>query len=241
MAGAGSSSAGEARPGRPGHPGGMERETTGWPGCPVIYEINTAVWLGELSRQAGRRVTLADVTSADWDAVTPDGIDAIWLMGVWERSPAGLALADANAELQSSFRDALRDLQPEDVIGSPYCVRQYVVDPALRRARGPGRRAGRAGCPRHPAAAGLRAQPRGAGPPVGHQQARAVRQRDRARHPGRAGLLAGGGRAHPGPRPRPLLPALARRGAAQRVLPGPARRGRAHAGQYRQPVRRDPL
>ena len=109
----------------------MERETTGWPGRPVIYEINTAVWLGELSRQAGRRVTLADVTSADWDAVTPDGIDAIWLMGVWERSPAGLALADANAELQSSFRDALPDLQPEDVIGSPYCVRQYVVDPVF--------------------------------------------------------------------------------------------------------------
>jgi hypothetical protein len=28
-------------------------------------------------------------------------------MGVWERSPAGLALAAGNAELQASFRDAL--------------------------------------------------------------------------------------------------------------------------------------
>ena len=26
---------------------------TGWPEKPVIYEINTAVWLGELSRGAG--------------------------------------------------------------------------------------------------------------------------------------------------------------------------------------------
>ena len=28
---------------------------TGWPDKPVIYEVNTAVWLAELSRAAGRR------------------------------------------------------------------------------------------------------------------------------------------------------------------------------------------
>ena len=49
-------------------------------------------------------------------------------MGVWERSPAGLALANANAELQASYRDALPDLQRADVIGSPYCVRSYAAD-----------------------------------------------------------------------------------------------------------------
>jgi hypothetical protein len=94
----------------------------------VIYEVNTAIWLGDLSRAAGRRVTLADVPATAWDEVTPDGIDAVWLMGVWERSPAGLELANANAGLQASFREALPDLRPDDVIGSPYCVRQYVVD-----------------------------------------------------------------------------------------------------------------
>ncbi len=50
---------------------------TGWPDQPVIYEINTAVWLNELGRTAGRRVTLADVADADWDAVTPAGVDAV--------------------------------------------------------------------------------------------------------------------------------------------------------------------
>ena len=104
---------------------------TGWPGKPVIYEINTAIWLGELSRAAGRRVTLAEVSCEDWDAVTPAGIDAIWLMGVWERSPAGLALANANAGRPSSVREARPGLRPEDVAGSPFCVRRYVVDPAF--------------------------------------------------------------------------------------------------------------
>jgi Alpha amylase, catalytic domain len=104
---------------------------TGWPDRPVIYEINTAVWLNALGRTAGRPVTLADVESADWDSVTPAGVDAVWLMGVWERSPAGLALALANTELQTSFAEALPDVQREDVIGSPYCVRRYVVDAAF--------------------------------------------------------------------------------------------------------------
>ena len=64
---------------------------TRWPDQPVIYEVNTAVWLGGLSRTAGRRLTLADVGATNWDAVTPAGIDAVWLMGVWERSRRGLS------------------------------------------------------------------------------------------------------------------------------------------------------
>src|SRR5262245_40559589 len=82
---------------------------SGWPARPVIYEINTAVWLNELSRAAGRRLTLGEVSASDWEAVTLPGIDAVWLMGVWERSPAGLVLANADAELQASFREALPD------------------------------------------------------------------------------------------------------------------------------------
>jgi hypothetical protein len=102
---------------------------TGWPTHPVVYEVNTAVWLNSLSRAAGRRLTLAEVTGFDWDSVTPAGIDAVWLMGVWERSPAGLAVTRENAELMSSFRDALPSLGWEDIAGSPYSVRRYVADP----------------------------------------------------------------------------------------------------------------
>jgi hypothetical protein len=104
---------------------------TGWPAEPVIYEVNTAVWLDERSRAAGRHLNLAEVISEDWDSVTPAGVDAVWLMGVWERSPAGLAVAKANPELPASWRQALPDLRPDDVIGSPYCVRRYEVDAAF--------------------------------------------------------------------------------------------------------------
>lgn len=104
---------------------------TGWPDQPVVYEVNTAVWLNALSRTAGRSVTLADVPAPEWDAVTPAGVDAVWLMGVWERSAAGLALANADAALRSSFLEALPDLRDADVLGSPYCVHRYVADAAF--------------------------------------------------------------------------------------------------------------
>jgi Alpha amylase, catalytic domain len=104
---------------------------TGWPAQPVIYEINTVIWLGELSRRRGRQVTLGDVPAEAWDEVLPAGVDAVWLMGVWERSPAGLRIAMRDQALQASWREALGDLRPDDVVGSPYCVRDYVVDPAL--------------------------------------------------------------------------------------------------------------
>jgi len=101
---------------------------TGWPDRPVIYEVNTAVWLTDLARSANQPVTLATVPAQAWDAITPPGVDAVWLMGVWERSPAGLTLAKSNPGLVSSFREALPDLRDEDIIGSPYCVRRYAVD-----------------------------------------------------------------------------------------------------------------
>jgi len=93
------------------------------PPRPTVYEINTAVWLRRLGA-----ATLDAVPPAAWDAIAALPVDAVWLMGVWERSPAGLAIALADPGLEAGNRAALPDLRPDDVIGSPYCVRDYVVD-----------------------------------------------------------------------------------------------------------------
>ncbi|MEV1065791.1 alpha-amylase [Streptomyces sp. NPDC050263] len=97
----------------------------------VLYEINTVVWLGELSVRYGRRVTLGDVPGEAWDEIAVPGVDTVWLMGVWERSPAGLRIALRDEGLLASFRGALPDLTEADIVGSPYCVRDYIVDTAL--------------------------------------------------------------------------------------------------------------
>jgi len=102
-----------------------------WPRYPSIYEINAWVWLSELSVRTGRAVTLGSVPEAEWDALVTYGFDAVWLMGVWERSPAGIAIANRNKNLLDDFKRALPDFRPQDNVGSPYCVRRYVVDQHL--------------------------------------------------------------------------------------------------------------
>ncbi|WP_329225350.1 alpha-amylase family glycosyl hydrolase [Streptomyces canus] len=97
----------------------------------VILEINTLVWLTELSGRYGRHVTLGDVPREVWDSVALPGVDTVWLMGVWERSPAGLEIALRDEGLRASFREALPDVTDADIAGSPYCVRDYVVDASL--------------------------------------------------------------------------------------------------------------
>ena len=123
----------------------MSREThadmTSWPKYPSIYEINTWVWLSELGRSAATSIDLSTVPSGEWDRLAALGVDAVWLMGVWERSPIGIAIANRHDALLADFRRTLADFQPEDNVGSPYCIRRYVVDPhlggpkALARAR----------------------------------------------------------------------------------------------------------
>jgi hypothetical protein len=99
-----------------------------WPRYPPIYEINTWVWLSELSKKAGKQVDLGSVPAVDWDAIAAIGFDAVWLMGVWERSPAGIAIANQNTGLLEDFRRALPDFRADDNVGSPYRVRRYEVD-----------------------------------------------------------------------------------------------------------------
>ncbi len=99
-----------------------------WPRFPTLYEINAWIWLGELSCKHGKQVDLSCVPAAEWDALATYGFDAVWLMGVWERSPAGIAIADQTPSLLEDFRRVLPDYRPEDNVGSPYCVRRYVVD-----------------------------------------------------------------------------------------------------------------
>ena len=54
-----------------------------WPKYPTIYEINTWVWLSDLSEKSGIPTDLRSVRAPDWDAIAKFGFDAVWLMGAW--------------------------------------------------------------------------------------------------------------------------------------------------------------
>lgn len=99
------------------------------PPRPTIYEVNVAVWLRRLGEERGRgSLRLDEVPGAVWDGIASLRIDAVWLMGVGRRSPAGRALALADPARMAAMREALPDLRDEDILGSPYCLREYAVD-----------------------------------------------------------------------------------------------------------------
>jgi hypothetical protein len=107
-----------------------------WSRYPSLYEINTWVWLSDLRAKYSKHIDLRSVPSAEWDSIASMGFDAVWFMGVWERSPAGIAISNQNHENLEDFRRALPDFRFEDNVGSPYCVRRYLVDPHLGGAEG---------------------------------------------------------------------------------------------------------
>src|SRR5262252_1572535 len=107
-----------------------------WSRHPVIYEINTWVWLSSIGAKIGRPIHLSSVPAKEWDAIATFGFEAVWLMGVWERSPASREIANHNQMLLDDFRRALADFRPEDNVGSAYSVRRYTVDSELGGAEG---------------------------------------------------------------------------------------------------------
>jgi hypothetical protein len=107
-----------------------------WPKNPIIYEINTWVWLYELSQKYKQPIHLSNVPAEEWDGIANLRIDAAWLMGVWERSPAGVRISMQNEGLRADFRRTLPDFSEPDNVGSPYCIHRYVVDKHLRGPEG---------------------------------------------------------------------------------------------------------
>jgi hypothetical protein len=106
-----------------------------WAEHPLILEINTWTWLRELSDQYGKKITLKNLPVAVLEKETRY-FDVVWFMGVWTRSPRGREIAVTHPDLQDEYRKALSDFSEEDVVGSPYSIYDYSVDPHLGGAEG---------------------------------------------------------------------------------------------------------
>jgi len=98
---------------------------------PSLYQINTRVWLTELSRALGRPATLDDVPDAELDRAAGLGFDWIWLLSVWRTGPTGQQVSRTNREWRREFEETLPDLREEDIAGSGFAITDYTVHPDL--------------------------------------------------------------------------------------------------------------
>jgi glycosidase len=108
---------------------------------PSLYQINSRVWLTELSQKLGRRATLDDIPDAELDRLAALGFDWIWFLSVWQTGPAAQQVSRNNAGWRKEFQDTLPDLREDDIAGSGFAIQNYVVhrdiggDAALARLR----------------------------------------------------------------------------------------------------------
>lgn len=98
---------------------------------PHLYEINTRVWLRRFDTSA-RKATLDDVPLSYWEQLSAKGITHVWLMGIWKLCESTVKkYCLQEGATKDSFRMALSDYQDNDVIGSPYSVDRYELNPLI--------------------------------------------------------------------------------------------------------------
>jgi len=101
---------------------------------PHLYEINTWVWLEELSARHGRCLSLREVPNEEWDRLADLGFDFVYLMGVWRRSLIGRRIFRTDPRNFPNFDAALPDWKMRDVVGSPFSIQDYSPDPRIATA-----------------------------------------------------------------------------------------------------------
>ena len=97
------------------------------PRYPSLYQINTRVWLTELSQQLGRSATLDDIPDAELDRLAELGFDWIWFLSVWQTGPGAQQVSRNNPEWRREFQETLPDLREEDIAGSGFAITGYTV------------------------------------------------------------------------------------------------------------------
>ena len=109
------------------------------PRYPSLYQINTRVWLTELSRALGKRATLDDIPDAELDRLAELGFDWVWFLSVWQTGPAAQAISRANPEWRTEFaRNAagLARTKTSPAPGSPSrATPSIAISAAMRRWR----------------------------------------------------------------------------------------------------------
>jgi glycosidase len=101
------------------------------PRYPSLYQINTRVWLTELSRSLGRPATLDDIPDTELDRLAKMGFDWAWFLSVWQTGAAGQQVSRSRPEWRREFEATLLDLCDDDVPGSGFAITGYTVHTAL--------------------------------------------------------------------------------------------------------------
>lgn len=98
---------------------------------PLIYEINTRVWLKELSQLHKNPITLSNIPISEVQKWADYNFNAIWLMGIWSVGKKGETIARNHLGLQKEYTKSNPNWKTEDILSSPYSIQAYDINPEI--------------------------------------------------------------------------------------------------------------
>lgn len=101
------------------------------PKYPSLYQINTRVWLTDLSGELGRPATLDDFPDRELDRLAELGFDWLWFLSVWCTGESAKKVSRENPGWRKEFKETLADLREADIGGSGFAITCYTVHPGL--------------------------------------------------------------------------------------------------------------
>jgi hypothetical protein len=94
---------------------------------PILYQLNTRVYLTELSTKLSRNATLEDIPDAFIEQLAIRGVEILWLLSVWTTGPRSQQESRRNPDWLHEFSRVLGDLQADDIGGSGFAIADYQV------------------------------------------------------------------------------------------------------------------
>jgi len=96
---------------------------------PLLYQLNTRIYLREQSAALGRPASFADIPNSLLDQLKAHGYEWLYLLGVWQTGSVAPKLSRSDPNVRAGCQASLPDFKDEDIIGSPFAIQAYNPNP----------------------------------------------------------------------------------------------------------------
>jgi glycosidase len=96
---------------------------------PSLYQINTRIWLHQLSQELNlsRKATLDDIPDFALDQLADLGFDWVYFLSLWQTGEEGRKRSLSHPEWIKEYQETFPDYQAEDIYGSGFAITSYTL------------------------------------------------------------------------------------------------------------------
>ncbi|WP_055073519.1 alpha-amylase family glycosyl hydrolase [Pseudanabaena sp. 'Roaring Creek'] len=98
---------------------------------PSLYQINTRVWLNQISQKTGNKASLDDIPDRELDELADLGFDWVYFLSIWQIGEVGRNISRSNPQWLEEYRETFPEFQNEDICGSGFAITSYTLNSNL--------------------------------------------------------------------------------------------------------------